>query len=69
MNQNGMYSPTSFKFKVDVCKVMGSNMIGQNPFIQALFGMLKKTGKLPASCPLKKVSSGIFEKLKIFTIF
>jgi hypothetical protein len=54
MKQNGKYSPTSFKFKFDVCKIFGRNLAGQNPFVLAIFTMVRKNAKLPSSCPIKK---------------
>jgi Protein of unknown function (DUF1091) len=50
---NGTYQPTMFKARIDGCLLMGKK--SKNPMLQIIYDQVRKFGRVPLNCPIKKV--------------
>jgi hypothetical protein len=55
MDKNGNYFQTPVKFKIDACAVLGVGKVIQNPLFKMIYSMVRKFGRIPLVCPVKKV--------------
>jgi Protein of unknown function (DUF1091) len=68
IEKNGNYK-TGNKLKNDLCDILGSGKVVRNPLVSAILTMVKKFGRFPRSCPIKKVKNTILHIFLFFEFF
>jgi Protein of unknown function (DUF1091) len=57
MEKDGSYKTLQKLIKIDICEVLGNGKVIRNPLLNAIFSMIRSFGRIPMSCPIKKVQT------------
>jgi hypothetical protein len=65
-DKDGSYKTGQRLLRADYCEIVGSGKIVRNPLLNTIVTMVRKFGKLPLACPIKKVTILNLQNLWIF---